>query len=92
MKAELILLTIGWLSVIVFIAMTIKIYSYVKARRPKMPHFLFINFYIISYVNAYKELTREESGNVGMLYYIWLGSINIALICLLIFLSIGGAW
>lgn len=48
--------------------------------------YLWLRLKIISYANQYREITKKEAGKTGILYYLWLASINCALICLILFL------
>ena len=48
--------------------------------------YLWLRLKIISYANQYKEITGKEAGKTGILYYLWMTSINCALICLILFL------
>jgi len=76
-----ILIATGIISIIVFLWSTIKIYSFLKARDEKLQSFIFINLFVFKYVNNYKTITKTETGKVGHLYYTWLVSINLALLC-----------
>jgi len=70
---------LGLLSVIVYVISTMAIYSYLKDKGEKVS-FLWLRIFMISYANRYKKLTKEETGNVGYLFYLWIVSINLALI------------
>ena len=83
---ETILLIIGLAGVIVYIASAILIFDYVNERIHKRKHFVFINLFIYSYVKHYKKMTREETGKTGKLFYFWILSINLALLCFIFFL------
>jgi len=61
------------------------IYNCLKGRGEKVSS-LWIKFFMISYANRYKKLTKKETGKVGNLYYIWLISINIVLVCVILLL------
>jgi len=71
--------------IIVYIIATIMIYSYLKEKGERV-NFLLIRLMIFSYVNRYKELTRKESGKTGFPFYLWIISINLALISIVLFL------
>ena len=83
------LITLGGLSIIVYLWSTIMIYNFLKDKNEKMQSFIFINLFIFKYVKNYKKITKNEDGKIGYLYYLWLYSINLALICfvLLMFLK-----
>ena len=83
---ETLLLIIGLGAVVVYIISAILIFDYVNNRIHKRKHFVFINLFIYSYVKHYKKLTREETGKTGILFYVWLLSINVALLCFILFL------
>jgi len=76
-----ILITLGLLSIIVYIWSTIMIYSYLKDKNEKTQNFVFINLFIFRYVKNYKLITKSENGKIGYLYYLWSISINLALLC-----------
>ena len=84
---ENIFISIGILSVIVYVVSTLMMYSYLKDKGEKVS-FLWLRLYMISYANRYKKLTKNETGKVGYLFYIWIVSINVALISLLLVLFI----
>ena len=76
-----VLIVLGVISIIVFIWTTIMIYSFLRARNDKIESFLFINLFIFRYISDYWTLTKKETGKVGYLCYLYIFSINIALIC-----------
>ena len=84
---ETIFIFLGILSVIIFIVTTIMIYSYLKDKGEKVS-FLWLRLFMISYANKYKKITKQETGKTGYLFYVWIISINIALISAILFLLI----
>lgn len=84
---ETMFIFLGILSVFVFIVSTMMIYSYLKDKGEKVS-FLWIRLFMISYANKYKKLTKEETGKTGYMFYLWIISINIALISAILILSI----
>lgn len=76
-----VLIVLGVISIIVFVWTTIMIYSFLKTRNEKIESFLFINLFIFRYISEYKAITKKETGKVGYLFYLYIFSINIALIC-----------
>ena len=84
---ENLFISIGILSVIVYVVSTLMMYSYLKDKGEKVS-FIWLRLYMISYANRYKKLTKNETGKVGYLFYIWIVSINVALISLLLVLFI----
>lgn len=84
-----ILITIGVLSIIIYIISTIMIYIFLEKRNDKIENFIFINLFIFRYVSNYKRITKNETGKVGNLFYSWLISINAALLCFILLLIFG---
>ena len=82
---EAIFIFLGILSVIIFIVTTIMIYSYLKDKGEKVS-FLWLRLFMISYANKYKKITKQETGKTGYLFYVWIISINIALISAILIL------
>ena len=73
------------LFVVVFVASTIMIYNYLKNNGEEVS-FLWLRLKMISYANRYKDFTRKKTGKTGPLFYLWIISINLSLICLILFL------
>lgn len=42
--------------------------------------FFFLKLYLPKYAHQYKQITLQETGQVGLLFYGWLVSINAALV------------
>ena len=84
---ETIFIFLGILSVIIFIVTTIMIYSYLKDKGEKVS-FLWLRLFMISYANKCKKITMDETGKTGYLFYVWIISINIALISAILILLI----
>jgi hypothetical protein len=84
------LISIGILSVIVYLWSTIMIYSFLKDKDKdeKLQSFILINLFIFKYINDYKTITKNENGKTGYLYYLWLISINTALLCFILLMII----
>jgi phosphotriesterase-related protein len=80
---ENLFISIGILFVIVYVFSSLMIYSYLKDKGEKVS-ILWLRPIMISYANRYKKLTKNETGKVGYLFYIGIGSINVALISLLL--------
>jgi len=49
-------------------------------------NFFFLRFLLPKYVGDYKRITQRESGKAGILFYCWVGSVNLALIFFILFL------
>lgn len=58
------------------VVITMIIISELQKRKVKINFFL-LRLFIPKYVHQYKKITLEETGEVGGLYYWWLGSINL---------------
>ncbi len=84
-----ILISLGTIAIIVFIWSTIAIYSFLKKRDEDIPGFIFINLFIFKYIKKYKAITKNETGKTGILYYVWLISINVALLCFILLMIFG---
>jgi len=80
-------LDVGILSVIVYVVSTVMIYGHLKDRGEKVS-FLWLRLFMISYANRYKKLTKNETGKVGYLFYMWIISVNVALISAILVLFI----
>ncbi len=80
------LIIIAAISVVLYIVSTIMIYDYLKKTGEKVS-WLWLRFSMIPNVGKYKKLTIEKSGKTGPFYYIWIASINMALICVIILFS-----
>lgn len=79
-----ILIVVGSISVIIFVITSVMIYDFVAKRSQKIESFLFIRLYLFKYVSDYKNITKQETGSVGSLFYVWIISINLALVCFVI--------
>ena len=86
---NIVLITIGVLSIIIYIISTIMIYTFLEKRNEKIENFIFIRLFIFLYVNKYKIITKNETGKVGYLFYSWLISINVALVCFILLIVFG---
>jgi phosphatidylserine synthase len=53
-------------------------------RRGFKTNILWVRFLIFKYVSAYKKATIRETGRPGLLFYLWIGSINIAALAALL--------
>jgi len=80
------LIIIAAVSVVLYITSTIMIFDYLR-KAGERGSFLWIRFAMIPNVNKYKKITNEKTGKTGPLYYIWIASINLALICVIILFS-----
>ena len=53
------------------------------SKRSYKVNYIFIRLFLPVYVNQYKKLTIAETGKAGALYYHWIISINITLVCVI---------
>jgi len=79
------IISIAALSIVIFTISTIMIYSYLKDRGENVS-FIWLRLFMISYASKYKKITKDETGKIGYLFYYWIISINIALLCAIILL------
>jgi len=47
-------------------------------RRGHKTNILLTRLYFFRYLAAYKEATQKETGRPGLLYYLWIATINLA--------------
>lgn len=74
------LIAIAW-----FVSSTILMYDFLRRRSVKVS-FVLLRLLMFSYVSQYKEVTVQETGKVGPLFYHWVVSINIALAAVILML------
>jgi hypothetical protein len=75
-----VLLGLALVFVGLFVIFSIMIVHEVSKRGVKINFFL-LRLYIIKYIQQYKQITKQESGKVGALYYPCIISVNLALVC-----------
>jgi len=80
MSAAYVLMAAGIFFVLFNVVFSIIIVNELSKRKIKVNFFL-IRLLIIKYVHQYKTITLQETGKVGNLFYCWVGSINLALVC-----------
>jgi hypothetical protein len=81
------LILIGAASVVAHVVFSMMIVHEVSKRGVKI-NILLLRLFIIKYAHQYRQLTKEETGKVGSLFYLWLFSINTAFVCVLIALAL----
>lgn len=59
------------------LVVTMLVYAALR-RRQRPVSFLWLRVAILRYLDQYREVTRQESGRTGPLYYQWLASINLS--------------
>ena len=65
--------------VVTFVVLAMMMTHEVSKRGVKI-NFLLLRLYIIKYMHQYKQLTKQETGRVGPLYYPAIAAINLALV------------
>jgi len=81
------LLAIAVVSAVAHVVFSMIIVHLVSKRGVKI-NILLLRLYIIKYAEQYRRFTKEETGKVGTLFYLWILSINVALVCALAALAI----
>ena len=75
-------LTVGIVSVVAHVVFSMLIVNEVSKRGVKI-NVPMLRIFIIKYAEQYRQFTKQETGSVGSLFYLWIFSINIALACVL---------
>lgn len=68
---------------LIYVVSSIAIIDYLSKRGVKI-NFVLLRLMIIPYADQYRKLTKRENGKTGKLYYVWLGSVNLALVCFIL--------
>ena len=82
---RIILIVLMAIYLLLYIVSTLMIFDYLKKRDEKVNFFL-IRLFMISYAQKYKEITKKEEGRIGFLFYLWVGSINLVLLLLIVYI------
>ncbi len=62
---------------------------YASLRRRQLPvSFLWLRVAILKYLDQYREITRQETGRTGSLFYQWLVSINLVWVLFVVLAAI----
>lgn len=80
---EMIFRTLAVVFLIVFVISSIAIIDFLSKRGVKI-NYVLLRLMIIPYADQYRKLTKKENGKTGKLYYLWLGSVNLALVCIIL--------
>ena len=75
--------TIAIISLVIYVVSSMMIISYLRDKGVKI-NFIWLRLLIIKYLDQYRKMTKEETGEVGKLFYVWIISINTALVSVLI--------
>ena len=81
--ANIILIAVVLLGV-TFVVLAMMMTHEVSKRGVKI-NFLWIRLYIFKYMHQYKQLTKQETGRVGPLFYPAIAAINLALVLTVVF-------
>ncbi len=85
MSIAAVFIAIAAISAVWYVVSSILIYNDLVKRGERL-NFLLIRLMLIPWVNRYKKLTVQETGNVGALYYHWIISVLtlfVAVVCAL---------
>ena len=78
-----IFIPIAVLAILWYIITTLRIYDFLRHKNIPVS-FLLLRLFALQYANQYQEITRQENGKAGALYYHWIISINIALLAVIL--------
>ena len=87
MALNTLLISIAALSALLYVVSSILIMHELRKRNIKVS-FLFSRLLIPKYAHQYKKITLKENGKVGSIFYLWIVSINLALILVILILLI----
>jgi hypothetical protein len=76
--ANIILIAVLFLAV-TFVVLAMMMTHEVSKRGVKI-NFLLLRLYIIKYMHQYRQITKQETGKVGPLFYPAIAAINLALV------------
>jgi len=76
---------LAFVSVILAVVFSLMIVHEVSKRGVRINVF-WLKLYLIKYIDQYRKLTRTETGKVGSLYYLCIGSYVAALVFVIIYL------
>ncbi len=77
MNAFILFMSLALAAVVVNIVFSMLIVRELQKRNMKI-NFFFLKLYLPKYAHQYKQITLQETGKVGSLFYGWLMSINAA--------------
>ncbi len=79
MNAFIVFMSLALVAVVVNIVFSMLIVHELQKRNVKI-NFFFLKLYLPKYAHQYKQITLQETGEVGHLFYGWIVSINAALV------------
>ncbi|MEE4177886.1 MAG: hypothetical protein V2I46_10285 [Bacteroides sp.] len=80
---ENVLIVIAIIGVTVYVVSSMMMVDYLKKRGEKI-NYIWIRLFLFSYADKYQKMTKEETGKIGPLFYVWITSINAALVCVIL--------
>jgi len=83
--ASIVAIAVTW-----YVVTTILIYEALRKRGLEV-NFLLLRLLALKYASQYREITREESGKTGPLFFHWIFSINVALIAVIVMMLVTGS-
>lgn len=79
MNAFVLFMSLAIAAAVVYVVFSMLIVHELQKRNVKINFFL-LRLFLLKYANQYKQITLQETGKVGSLFYGWLVSINAALV------------
>jgi hypothetical protein len=70
-------------SAAIYVVFSMLIVRELRKRNVKI-NFFFLRLFLLKYANQYRQITLQETGKVGSLFYGWIVSINAALVFVII--------
>lgn len=84
-STDIILIALLLFFMSIHVASAMRMYHYMLQRGEKLSFFL-MRIKIFSAINRYRKATKQESGQTGYLFYVWVISVNLALTSFIIML------
>ena len=69
---------------VIFNVVTSVLITVALDKRNIKTNIIFLRLLILKYVKQYRDITLQETGRVGILFYCWIVSINLALVSVVI--------
>jgi hypothetical protein len=79
---HIILISLLLLFMVIHVACGMKMYFY-TVKKGEKPSFFLLRLKILSAVDKYRIITKQEFGKIGYLFYVWIISVNLALTSLI---------
>ncbi len=75
MNAFILFMSLAIAAAVIYVVFSMLIVHELQKRNVKI-NFFFLKLYLPKYAHQYKQITLQETGKVGALFYGWLVSIN----------------